>query len=92
MSETSDADVQALAGQIKSLREDFARVGRVVEEMVRRRGSAAMADAAQTAEKAWDEMGEVGAAAVKTMEQNPLATLAGAFGLGLLLGLLFGRR
>ena len=56
MTDKTDPDVQALAAEMKHLREDFGRIGKVVEELVRHRGSAAAAEASRTAEKAWDEV------------------------------------
>lgn len=93
MSDKQEPDVQALAGEIKHLREDFGRIGRVLEEFVRHRGSAAAAEASRTAGQAWEEVSKTAETAAQTLEKKPLATLAGAFGLGLLLGMLFsGRR
>ena len=92
MSDKPDADLEALAGEIKHLREDFARVAKVVEELVRHRGSAAAAEAGRRAGQAWDDVSRTAESAAQTLEQNPLATLAGTFGLGLILGMLFGGR
>jgi ElaB/YqjD/DUF883 family membrane-anchored ribosome-binding protein len=92
MSEPRDPDVQALTGEIKTLREDFVRIARTLEDLVRNKGAAAAAEATQSAERAWDGVGRTAQSATKTMEENPLATLAGAFGLGLMLGILFGGR
>ncbi|MDE3116220.1 MAG: hypothetical protein KGL26_11515 [Pseudomonadota bacterium] len=92
MSEPRNPDVQALAGEIKTLREDFLRIGKTLEELVRHKGASAAAEATQSAGRAWDEVGRTAQSATKTMEENPVATLAGAFGLGLMLGMLFGRR
>ena len=93
MNDKPDADLEALAAEVKNLREDFGRVGKVLEELVRHRGNAAAAEATRRAERAWDEVSQKAETAAQTMEQNPLATLAGAFGLGMVLGMLFsGRR
>ena len=88
----NDPDVQALAAEMKHLREDFSRIGKVLEELLRNRGAAAAAEAGRTAEKAWDEVSKTAQSASQIVEQNPLATLASAFGIGLLFGMLFGRR
>ena len=93
MSDMQETDTQELAGEIKNLRDDFGRIGRVLEEFVRSRGAAAAAGAGRTAERAWEEVSKTAESAAQTIEENPLATLAGAFGIGLLLGMLFsGRR
>jgi ElaB/YqjD/DUF883 family membrane-anchored ribosome-binding protein len=93
MNDKPDADLDALAAEVKNLREDFGRVGKVLEELVRHRGSAAATEATRRAERAWDEVNRKAENATQTLEQNPLATLAGAFGLGMVLGMLFsGRR
>lgn len=93
MNDKRDPDLEALAAEIKQLREDFARAGKVLEELVRHRGNAAAAGATRRAEKAWDDVSRTAESAAQTLEQNPMATVAGAFGLGLVLGMLFsGRR
>lgn len=92
MSEKPELDMQSLAAEITHLREDFGRIGKMVETIVRHRGSAAAAEAGRTAEQAWDDVGRTAEKAAKVVEQNPLATLAAAFGLGLLMGMLFGGR
>lgn len=93
MDNNADPDMQALAGEIKHLREDFARLGATLEELVRHRGSAAAAQATKTAERAWDEVNRTAETAAHKLEERPLTTIGSAFGIGLLLGMLFsGRR
>lgn len=93
MNDKPDPDLEALTTEIKQLREDFTRTAKVLEELVRHRGNAAAAEATRRAEKAWDDVGRTAESAAQTLEQNPLASLGGAFGLGLMLGMLFsGRR
>jgi len=93
MNDKTDPDLQALAAEVKHLREDFARVGTVVEDLVRHRASAAAGEASRRANEAWDEINRTAENAAHTIEQNPLSTIGGAFGLGLVLGMLFsGRR
>ena len=92
MNDKTDPDIEALAAEIKQLREDFARTGKVLEELVRHRGSAAAGEAGRRAGEAWDDVNRTAESAAQTLEQNPLATLAGTFGLGLILGMLFGGR
>lgn len=93
MNDKTDPDLQALAGEIKHLREDFARVGTVLEDLLRHRTSAAANEATRRATEAWDEVNRRAESAAHTIEQNPLTTVGGAFGLGLVLGMLFsGRR
>lgn len=92
MSDRQDPDLQALMGEIKHLREDFARMGNVVEDLVRHRANAAKDEVNRRAERVWDDVGKTAESATHTMEQNPVATVGGAFGLGLLIGMLFGRR
>lgn len=92
MNDKPDADIEALAAEIKQLREDFARAGRALEELVRHRGGAAASEASRRAGEAWDDVSRTAESAAETLERNPLATLAGTFGLGLILGMLFGGR
>ncbi len=93
MDENADPDLQALAGEIQHLREDFTRIRAVLEELIRHRGGAAAAQATKTAERAWDEVNRTAESAAHKLEERPLTTIGSAFGIGLLLGLLFsGRR
>lgn len=92
MSDPKDPDVQALLAEIKHMREDFARMGGVVEDLVRHRANAAKDEVGRRAERAWEEVNRKAESATQAMEQNPLASLGGAFGLGLLIGMLFSRR
>ena len=92
MSDKTDPDVAALLGEIKHLREDFARMGTVVEDLVRNRANAAKDEVGRRAERAWEDVGKKAENAAHAMEQNPVATVGGAFGLGLLIGMLFSRR
>lgn len=92
MNDKPETDVQSLAAEINHLREDFSRIGKTLEMLVRSRGSAAAAGAGRTAEQAWDEVSKTAETAVQAMERNPLTTLAAVFGFGLLMGMLFGGR
>lgn len=92
MNEKSQPDLQSLAAEVAHLREEFGRIGKMIETIVRHGGSAAAAGAGRTAEQAWDEVGRTAEKAAKAVEQNPLSTLAAAFGIGLLMGMLFGGR
>lgn len=93
MTEKQDPDVAALLAEIKHLREDFTRMGTIVEDLVRNRTNAAADEVGRRAERAWDDVSKTADNAARTLEQNPMATLGGAFGLGLLFGILFsGRR
>ncbi|MDE2463389.1 MAG: hypothetical protein KGO02_06720 [Alphaproteobacteria bacterium] len=88
----AEARVRGIADEIKNLREDLARMGSIVEELVRRRANDAVDEVTRRAEKAWEDAGRMSDEAAKVLEANPVATIGGAFGLGILVGLLFGRR
>jgi ElaB/YqjD/DUF883 family membrane-anchored ribosome-binding protein len=92
MTDKPDPDIAALLAEIKHLREDFSRMGNVVEDLVRHRGHAAADKMSQHAEKAWDSVHRGAESATHTLEQHPMTTLGSAFGLGLLFGMLFGNR
>lgn len=92
MNDKPGPDLESLAADISHLREEFGRIGKLVETILRHGGSAAAAEAGRTAEQAWDEVNRTAEKAAKAVEQNPLTTLAAAFGLGMLLGMLFGGR
>jgi ElaB/YqjD/DUF883 family membrane-anchored ribosome-binding protein len=78
--------------EIKHMREDFARMGNVVEDLVRHKAGAAADEVGRQAGRAWDGVNRTADGAAQAMEQNPVATVGGAFGLGLLIGMLFSRR
>jgi ElaB/YqjD/DUF883 family membrane-anchored ribosome-binding protein len=92
MTDKPAPDVAALLAEMKHLREDFTRMGEVVEELVRGRAHAAADKVGERAEKAWAGVHRTAESASHTLEQNPMATLGGAFGLGLLFGMLFSGR
>lgn len=88
----AEAHTKTLVDDIKALREDLARMANIVEELVRRRANDAAEEVTRQAERAWDDAGKFADDASRAVEANPLGAVGGAFGLGLLLGLLFGRR
>jgi ElaB/YqjD/DUF883 family membrane-anchored ribosome-binding protein len=88
----AEARVRKIADEMKTLRDDLARMGSIVEELVRRRANDAVDEVTRRAEKALEDAGRLSDEAAKVIEANPLTTVGGAFGLGVLIGLLFGRR
>ena len=92
MTDKQDPDVAALLAEIKHLRDDFARMGTTVEDLVRNRANSAADEVGRRAERAWDDVSKTAESAAHKLEQTPMATLGGAFGLGLLFGMLFSSR
>lgn len=89
---SAEAHLKGVAEEIKQLREDIARMGGIVEDLVRRRANEAVDEVTRRAERAWEDAGRLTEDAQHAMEKNPVATIGGAFGLGLLMGILFARR
>lgn len=89
-------ELQALRADMAALVQTVREYGVLAAADLRGRGEGAAADALAEAERAMrDVRGRVDAAQVRLegdVRANPLAWLAGAVGLGLLVGLLFGRR
>jgi len=91
-----DAEIRALRADVAALAQSLKAYAGATAEDVRARGRAATDDAAEEALKAVRELRQEVEGLQGRLEgevrANPLAWLAGAAGLGLLLGLLFQRR
>ena len=91
MSET-EADVQALSGELRQLRAEFVRLGQLLEATARNAGNEAAQAARATGEKAWSEVKRGADELTQRIESRPVTAAATAFGIGMVLGLLFGGR
>jgi hypothetical protein len=92
MSETTEADIEALKGEMKKLREDFAKIAELLKDAARH-GSADAADMIRDkAEQHWNDAKSTAQSMFKEMEERPVQSALTIFGVGVLLGLLVGRR
>lgn len=88
-----DKDVEALRAEITALRNDLGSVVHTIRDMGAERGTAAYERMHEAAEQARAKGHRAAEAVAEGVEHRPFTSLASAFGIGLLLGLLFsGRR
>ncbi|HEY1614397.1 MAG TPA: hypothetical protein VGF97_11970 [Rhizomicrobium sp.] len=88
----TEADVKALSGELKQLRAEFARLGQLLEATARNAGTEAAQAARATGERAWNEVKRNADELTQRIEAKPVTAAATAFGIGIVLGLLFGSR
>lgn len=93
MTTGTDADIKALQAEIKELRADFAKVTETLRDLVRHGGAEAGAKARESGEKLWDEARKHVLGVTHEIEEKPMTAAVTAFGIGVVLGMLFcGRR
>lgn len=86
------SEIDALKGDVKSLRDDIGKLVGALGEDIEERGGAARDAAAERLKKA-REQGRASLDQVEgSIERNPLTALATALGIGFLIGALLGRR
>jgi ElaB/YqjD/DUF883 family membrane-anchored ribosome-binding protein len=92
MSQTTEADIQALIAEMKNLRSDFTKIGEILKDTAKH-GSAEAADAIrERAERHWGTAKDTAETVFREMEERPMQSALAIFGVGVLLGLLVGRR
>jgi ElaB/YqjD/DUF883 family membrane-anchored ribosome-binding protein len=90
---TTEQDVQALADELKQLRAEFAKIAKLLEQTARHAGDEATQAARDAGERAWTEVKSRADHLTQRIEEKPVASTAMAFGIGVLIGLIFsGRR
>ncbi len=88
-----DKDIDALRAEMTTLRNDLSAVVHTLRDMGAERGTATYARMQEAAEQARAKGHRAAETVAESVEQRPFTSLASAFGIGLLLGLLFsGRR
>ena len=92
MSQATDADIQALIAEMKNLRSDFARIGDILKDTARHGAQEATDTVRETAEQGWYDAKSKAQTILEEMEQHPLHSALAIFGIGMLLGLIVGRR
>jgi ElaB/YqjD/DUF883 family membrane-anchored ribosome-binding protein len=88
----TESDVQALSDELKQLRAEFTKLGQLLESAARNASSEAAQAARATGERAWSEVKKGADDLTQRIEARPVTSAATAFGIGIVLGLLFGGR
>jgi ElaB/YqjD/DUF883 family membrane-anchored ribosome-binding protein len=88
----TESDVRALSDELKQLREEFTRIARLLESAAKNAGNEAAQAARATGERAWSEVRRGADELQSRIEARPVTSAATAFGIGIVLGLLFGGR
>jgi ElaB/YqjD/DUF883 family membrane-anchored ribosome-binding protein len=83
---------EQLVEEMKSLRNEFARVSESMVGRARQQTHEAAARVRHAAEDGWSEAREAAAGVASRIEEQPLAATAIAFGVGMLLGMLLTAR
>jgi len=97
-----DKDFDSLRADIDSLRKDLAQMSRAMTDLAAEKVAAAADQARASVDKAGEKLGEAGAAArararqgaadvEQRIEERPFASVAAAFGVGLLIGRVLSR-
>jgi ElaB/YqjD/DUF883 family membrane-anchored ribosome-binding protein len=92
MTTETSKDTDALIAELKQLRADFAKLGELLQTTARHAGEDAVQRAKASGEKAWSDAKSGAEDVIEKIEKNPLSAAGIAFGVGMLFGLLFGRR
>jgi ElaB/YqjD/DUF883 family membrane-anchored ribosome-binding protein len=92
MADATSEDLKTLRAEMANLRADLGKIGDALRSLVRHGGEAAADKATEAAESLKAEIGNQAARLTKEIEQRPLTAVLAAFGLGMLLGMLFGGR
>jgi ElaB/YqjD/DUF883 family membrane-anchored ribosome-binding protein len=88
----TETNVEALAGEFKQLRTEFARIASLLEQTARSAGAEAATRARAAGDRVWTETQSGADQVAEKIKEQPLASAGIAFGIGILLGLIFGRR
>jgi ElaB/YqjD/DUF883 family membrane-anchored ribosome-binding protein len=92
MTDTSAADVQALRADIDKLRADFASLGETLKDAVRHRKDDAVDQVGKSIALALQTAKNGGKEVTQTLQEKPIASALTAFGIGVMLGLVFNSR
>lgn len=88
----TDVDVAKLRADLDQLRNDIAKLGDTVKTVLADGGDAAYERVRRSAEKYQKRAKDFVDIAAEEIEERPIATILSAFGIGLVMGLLFSRR
>ena len=88
----TESNVEALTGEFKQLRNEFARIAQFLEQTARSAGAEAAQRAKAAGDRVWAETQSGADQVAEKIKEQPLASAGIAFAIGLLFGLIFGRR
>ncbi len=88
----ANEDVKKLSDDVGELKAGFSKIADTLSDLVRQRGQEAAARIERTAEDTWAEAKEKLDGVKAKIHEEPVVAVGIAFGVGLLVGLLFGRR
>jgi hypothetical protein len=92
MDKPIEADVQALADEVKQLRAQIDKIVGLLGQTARHGGDEAYRSAREGAERAWGEAKTYADEVTHRIEAKPVQSALAAFGIGMILGLIFGGR
>ena len=88
----ANEDVKKLSDDVGELKAGFTRIAETLSDLVRQRGQEAKARLEATAEDTWADAKVKLEGVKQKIHEDPVTAVVAAFGIGLLAGLLFGRR
>jgi ElaB/YqjD/DUF883 family membrane-anchored ribosome-binding protein len=88
----TEQNAEALAGEFKQLRAELARMAALIEQTARAAGQEAKNRARAAGDYVWSETQTTADHMAEKIKEQPLASAGVAFGVGVLLGLIFGGR
>ena len=93
MTNGTDADIAVLRTEVAQLRTDLAKISDALRDLVRHGGAEAMEKLEQSGENVREEIKRKAQSVAHEIEERPIASALAAFGVGMILGMLFhGRR
>lgn len=92
MSTRSESDIESLEAEIKQLRADLAQLSETFRDVLRHGSTEALNRARESGERVWGEARRRAEGISEGIEQKPVAAALTAFGLGMILGMLFSHR
>lgn len=88
----AEADNDTLHKELNQLRSDIAALKSTIKDLVAERSNAAYDGVRRTAKKTTEQASQAADAVGHEIAERPLTSVLGAFGIGLLIGVLFNRR
>ena len=92
MNDSTEADIQALMAEMKVLRADFTKIGEILKDAARHGGAEAADRIREAADRGWSQAREHAKGLIDEIEERPVQSAMVIFGIGIILGLLVGRR
>lgn len=92
MATQTDADIEKLRSDVAQLRGDIEQIGETLKTIIAARGGAAYEQVRRSTEDLQKEAKEAIDQAAREIEERPFTSTLSAFGIGLVLGMLFSRK